>query len=123
MPALEVADRYQKAVLMPATGGYDAYGQPVVGEAIEVTVRWVWEKQEVTDPQGNTITIDATAVVDREIPVHSRMWLGEIADWIGTGSGAVDNDLCEVRTASRTSDIKNRFVRRTVGLMRFRDQA
>ncbi len=50
------------------------------------------------------------------------MWLGELADWYGTGSVDTDDELMEVKTFSQTPDLKARVVYRTVGLMRLHEK-
>lgn len=122
MPALEHKDRYQLALLFQPVS-VDRFGQPVIGLPTEIRVRWVDKQSEMLDPQGNSVVMDATAVVFQDIPIGSRMWLGGLADWVGTGtgSGVTNEGLMEVKGFNKTSDVKNRYIRRTVGLMRFRD--
>lgn len=100
--------------------GYDSYGQPTVGQPVQIPVRWIFEKREAVDPKGNTITLDGTVIVARDIDIGSHMWLGELADWYGTGSGSnfPDELLYEVKTFQKTPDIKGRAIRRIVGIMR-----
>ena len=119
MPPQEESHRLQKAVLW-AKAGTDDYGQHTVGDPVEIDVRWNARRRETADPKGNPLVLDADAVVDRVIAVGSRMWLGELADWLGTGSGADDEEIMEVMTYSETPDVKNRFSTRTVGLAHFR---
>lgn len=120
MPALETHDRYQDAVLWVRTG-QDFHGRPLLADPIDLKVRWVPTKREVQDAHGNTIAIDAVAVVDRNIVVGSLMWLGRIEELPGTEPGAIPTDVMYVVTAPETSDLKNRFVRRTVNLARYSD--
>ena len=122
MPAIEQSDRHQKAVLWPANG-YDNNGRPTVGSPKEIRVRWLTNQTRVQDAQGNTISIDGTAIVDLKIAVGSQMWLGELEDWLGVGSGGTDNEMMEVKTYADTPDIKGRFTMRTVGLMRLHSKA
>lgn len=120
MPHMELSHRRQKAVLW-AKGGYDGYGQPTAAEPVELSVRWVQRRAEMLDPQGNTITVDATVVVDREVAVGGVMWEGELEDWYDTGSAGQDSGLHRVAAYQETPDVKGRAVRRTVGLLRHRD--
>ena len=123
MPPLETADRKQKAVLWPLDG-HDRYNNPKIGDPIELNVRWVGSTSEALDAEGNTITLDATVVVDRDISIDSNMFLGTLDDWLGTGSIGSASQVMHVKTVSTTTDLKNRgggFTRRTVGLMRFKD--
>ena len=119
MPALESLDRKQKAAYWEAytaANQLDNYGQRNVKSPVELKVRWVEGQREMLDAQGNSIAVDATAVVDRVIPLGSILWLGALAD--------VPNpitQLHEVISRENTPDIKGRNMRRTVGLKRFRD--
>lgn len=120
MPAQERAFVRQTAILWPATGT-DAYGQPTVGPPVEIPVRWLTQRREVRDPLGNTVMLDAEAVVLQWIAVGSRLWLGTLDEWYGvtgTGSAAPDTELMTVRLFEETLDLKNRVAFRMVGLMR-----
>lgn len=115
MPALEVHDCHQDAVLWVRTG-QNRYGRPITANPVGVKVRWIWTKKEVTDSTGNTVAIDAVAVVKQSIAIGSLMWLGKLADL-----PTPPVDVMQVISAPETSDIKNRFVRRTVNLARYSD--
>lgn len=144
MPSQETAFRTQYAVLWPATGNYDAYGQPTIGSPVEIKVRWVSGESRAMDKQGNNIVLDGKAVVNRDIPLGSLMWEGRIRD-LRTPEGlmfdpilfdpsfydpgdlpgtlGVDIDVSkvmEVKTFNPSKDIKGRATYREVGLMRFR---
>lgn len=120
MPPLESLDLYDRAVLMEYIR-QDDYGQPLVREAEEIDCQWEDTESESRDAKGNVITIDATVVVNREIPVGSIIWQGEIVDWLGTGSGGgSDPVLMRVASVSAIHDIKARFYRRVLYLQRFR---
>ena len=133
MPGFETLDRLQKAVLWPYLRR-SAEGEPVVGPPVPLMVKWTDQLQNVMDPKGNTITCDATAVVDRDVAIDSIMWLGSLQDLPGAlmnqdpGTGFEPegvpwaSGLMQVKTMGRASDIKNRFTRRTVGMLRFKNQ-
>jgi uncharacterized delta-60 repeat protein len=121
MPVVETSRRQQKAVLWAASR-HDEFGQPTVDSPAEVDVRWNTNRRESLDAQGNVIALDADAVVDRRIAVGSIMWLGKLVDWYSTDVNNNDSELMQVKTYSETPDLKNRFARRTVGLMRHRDE-
>lgn len=114
-------DRHDDAVLWPATGAANHYGEPLVGSAVEVKVRWVHQQRDMLDPQGNTVAVDATVVADREIPIGSLMYEGPLSDWLGTGSGETPSGRMQVKAESRAEDLKGMVTRREYGLMRFRD--
>lgn len=125
MPYPELSYRRQKAVLLAATDPNDYpeandYGETKVDttDPVEIKVRWVQTKREAIDPQGNVIAIDATVIVDREVVVGSKLWLGPLADYYGTGGD--DVEFVEVVSVARTPDLKNRAIRRELGVRRFR---
>ena len=128
MPPIEVRDCPQDAVLWPILG-YNDEGQAVVSDepialnAVEGRgVRWLQKRREALDAQGNTVLLDATAIVERRIDPGSNMWLGSIGDLPpGTSFQGELDELHYVATYKETPDIKGREVRRTVGLVRFRD--
>lgn len=127
MPAFETMDRRQYALLWERSGT-NSYGEPTVSVGVELNptvsdggVRWVHKSQLMLDPLGNTIQVDATVVVNRDVEIGSIMWEGGLDDVPGTGtSGAPpDGQLMEVVTKDRATDLKNRYTRRTLGLKRF----
>ena len=132
MPALEQSARFQKALLWPMVG-YDRHGQPRRSSTfVELDVRWDTSKSEATDPQGNTVSIDATVVVDRRIAIGSEMWLGSVDDLedllLGPGTGTIEeeelvptSDIMVVRTYKEVKDIRGRETRYEVGVARKTD--
>lgn len=114
MPRIEVSYLTQKAVLWPYES-VDMFNLPVRGTPVEISVRWEYAKAQKDQDEGTT----ARLVVDREIATRSLMWLGELADFYGTGSGAADVEIKEVEEYSEIPDIKGRVYYRTVKLRRF----
>lgn len=119
MPHQELSHRFQTAVYWPA-GGYDDYGQPLRQDPVELQVRWEKDQREYTDPEGNLHMLEATVHVDRRIGIGSKMWLGSLSEWLGTGSGDSDTELMEVRVYDEIPDVKNRGIYREVGLAFYR---
>jgi hypothetical protein len=120
MPPIETSDRHQTAVLW-ASSGRDAYGDPTVATPTELSVRWQLKRGETIGPEGTVVALDGVVVVDRRVAIGSQMWLGTLEDWYGTGSAGDDSEVYEVMTYNETPDIKDRYVRRTVGLKKYRD--
>jgi hypothetical protein len=120
MPAPERRGRYQKAVLWEKTGR-DRYNEPTTAAPVEISVRWENRASQQLDPQGNTIRVDATVIVNQDIAIGSVMWEGELLDFIGTGSDGTDTQTMEVVTNNVIPDLKNRARLRTVGLVFYRD--
>jgi hypothetical protein len=116
MPAFETMDRHQTAVLWTTSRG--DYSGPVRDAGVELKVRWVWGQRFLRKPSGEDVQVDATVVVDRDVKEGSLMYLGTLPYWAGTGS-ADDPVLMEVVVVNEASDLKNRFVRRTLGLSYF----
>ncbi len=116
MPAPELADRKQKAVLWAASGVGD-YGEHKVTAATQLNVRWEEKRREAVGALGNSIAIDATVVVDREVAVGSIMWLGKKDDL-----ATPPVDLKEVVDYQEIPDVKNRKRRRVVLLVRYSNE-
>lgn len=119
MPPMELAYRMQRAVLWEKTG-VDEYGVVQVDARVEMCVRWVNKKQEFLQPDGSTISVDATVVVCRDVSDNSLMWEGGEEDIPGT-SFIPEEDIYQVVTRNIAKDMKGRVVRRTLGLVRFND--
>lgn len=123
MPAFERRDRYQTAVLWEATGAFDDYANALVGSPVQIQLKWKDEHTESVGPDGQTVTLDATAIVDRLIPIGSRLWPGTLAEWYGQpGSGGDDSGVRVVKTYKIAVDIKARNRRYSLGLMRWRSK-
>ena len=122
MPDMEISGLHDTAVLWPAST-YDNYGELTIGSPVEIPCRWVESKRETRDAQGNIVVIDATVIVKQDIAIGSQMFLGTLNAWYGTGtgSGLEPNNLMVVHSFSKTEDIKGRAIRRSVNLMRYRD--
>lgn len=120
MPSQEGRFREQDAVLF-AYLGQDRYGEPRVDSGTEIKVRYNTMRRKVLDPDGKTITLDGSAVVNQEVAVNSLLFIGTLSEWVGTGSSLADNELLQVKTYNDTPDIKNRASFKELGLMRFRN--
>ncbi len=121
MPAFETMDLTDEALLWAPAGIDPNFGETTVGSPVQIPCRWVPSKAKVEDDKGNTITLDAQVVVMQDIAPGSKMWLGNMTAWNSSGNGSISNGLMEVKTTSKAKDIKGRFIRRTLGLMRYRD--
>src|SRR5665213_596757 len=121
MPSTTIRWLYQRAVLFPFVGVYDAFGQPTLGVPVEIPVRWITKRREILDKHGNTIALDASADVAQTIKVDSVIWLGTLANWNGTGSGLPDTELMMVKSYDETPDGKGRSLKRNIGMMRYRN--
>lgn len=120
MPAPEVTSRYQKVVLWAKTG-VDRYTNTLRGDPVQLTVRWRYTNRDAMDPQGNKIQINATVDTEQDIPMNSLLWLGTLPEWNSSGSAATDTGLMEVVSFDNTPDVKNRVVKRTFGLKRYKN--
>lgn len=116
--------RRQLAVLWPFVS-HDENGEPLVGDPVELTVRW--EKglsQEIT-PNTNPIAVTATIWVDREIENGSMMRIGSLDEVTGTGTGTeappVPDEILEVVDYQEIPDIKGRVFERVVLCQKYAD--
>jgi len=113
MPPMERSDLRHYAVLW-ARAGYDRYSEPTLQAPVEIRCRWVENIRVVKDPQGNTITLTATVVVAQDVPDHSVMWRGRLADLDVAGAPPEGSTLVTVEAFNKTDDVKARESRRSV---------
>ena len=119
MPFQEQSHRTQHALLWPRSGD-DAYGEPTVSSVVQLRVRWNDTRAQASDAQGNPVTLSAEVHVDRNIKPGSVMWLGTLAEWLGTGSNQDDTEVMEVVSYNSVNDLKGRVAHHSVSLARYR---
>ncbi|GAF90885.1 unnamed protein product [marine sediment metagenome] len=114
MPTVETSDRNQKAVYWPLIS-YDNDGEPTLAAAEEIDVRWNEAQKQGTDPDGNTVSIDAEVVVGEDIDPNSEMWLGTLAAY-----GDLEEAPIRYRVVgfTKTPDLKGRNYHRLLLLSR-----
>jgi hypothetical protein len=123
MPPLSLMGMNDDAVLWSASG-FNKDGIPVVTFPVNIRVRWDEGERETTDPKGNVIMIQAAAVVDRVIPIGSRMALGTVKYWQQVFSGSIafpPGKIFRVVGQRSISDPMSREQFRTVMLQRDKD--
>lgn len=120
MPPFETMDRPQRATYWPRSG-VNSLGQPVVGSPVELSVQWDNRSSEQLDRDGNSVMMDATMFSDRALLMNSIVRQGTLAQWQGTGSAIVPEQLMEIKTVNITPDIKGRNNVYFYGLMRWND--
>lgn len=119
MPFPEQDYRFQKAQIWQRKGD-DPYGNPIIGDRQELTVRWEDKQLEMIDPQGQPIRIDALVIHVCSIEVGSIMWRGCQADLPDDEVPTVG--LMEVVALDDIPDVKGRAFRKTAGLKRYNDK-
>jgi hypothetical protein len=123
MPPIEERDLTDTAVVWIVPSRYDAYGEPIVSDPFEVRCRWVEKKSVAVNANGDQISTDVTAPVDRYIPPDSNMALGTLQDWgiIGTDKASDVGSIMVVIYCNSTPDFRGREFRYEVGLKKHRD--
>jgi hypothetical protein len=123
MPPIESSKRKQDAVYWPIAG-VNEHGESYVGDPVALKVRWEYRNEQVVDPKGNVIGVQAVVVVDRVIAPESKMWLGKLSDLSDDQLDETNdeiNQLMEVVYYNEVPDLKGRRKRRIVGLTRYMD--
>jgi hypothetical protein len=123
MPPPELQGMVHKAQVW-ACVGRDSHGQPLIGSLTpeEVECRWVPKTRQITDPQGNPLTIDVQVRVENAVEIGSAMWLGSYEDLEEaiTGTDTTDlvpeTDIYEVVMADESADVRGEFVSHVLGL-------
>lgn len=109
------------AVYWEATGLYDNFGNPARSEPVEIACDWQDTLNVASGQRGGTQGFDATVMTDIKLKVGSLMWLGELEDWYGTGSGTYDTELLTVERVTTMSDPRGRVDCYSSGLRRNKD--
>jgi hypothetical protein len=120
VPALEVRDLKQRAVLWSASGTADS-GELTFAAPVEIACRWVDGERTAPGPDGGTQTLSATAIVATEVYAGDCMRLGTLDEYEALTGTGYDTGVMEVLSAGVTVDIKNRNTRRELGLSKYRD--
>jgi hypothetical protein len=116
-------------LLWPATGGFDSRGEPAVALfSQQILVNWNSNRRDMLDPQGTKISVDASVVVDIDVPIGSLFWRGdrdELAEDMGeTGTGSdmlPDEGFLRAVAFKENTDFRGSVVRREMGLKRLHD--
>ncbi len=119
MPSFEIRDRTQKAVWWARTGT-NRFGQPVVGSPVEIKARWLDKRSERRQPDGSTVTIEGTVILDREVSDGDILWKGGMDEITDPGHVPLSG-LMQVYSFNSTPDIKGRNTRYEATFMRFND--
>lgn len=117
---IETMDLLQKAVYC-AKAGVDRFNHVVRSAPVQVYVRWEWQFTELVMDDGTKVKTDAWLAVDREMRSGDTIWLGDILDWVGTGSalGEETNEICEVVFYEEIPDVDNVEIRREVRVRKY----
>lgn len=112
MPPFETMDRPHKAVLWP-NATKDGYGVMKLGSgALDLKVRWSDRQTQALDPAGEVISVDASVISTRDIPIGAAMWRGTVATW----NANLMNQIMEVVSISKADDTRGRSTRKKYGL-------
>ena len=133
MPPLERIDTILDTAVFWHLKSVDGYAQPILGAPVEIPCRWVDNQSLAMDPKGNTISVNATVIVDDDIEqfavagqpvwktiVQGILWRGGLYDLPGTAF-LPETGIMQIKTYNATPDVKHRHFRRSCGLMRFND--
>ena len=127
MPPPETFERNQTALYF-AFQSPNEYNEPRVSSPVELAVRWEYKQSSMLSPTGNPVAVDAQVVVAEDVALNSLMWLGGEAEWYGgepgtsSGSAGEATELMQIVAFDYIVDLKGREVRRTLGLVFFRDK-
>lgn len=112
--------RQQQAVVWLRIGTDDS-SMPIVNPIpVQLDVRWDDSQRVVPGPDGVPIQIDATIVVDRDLPFGSSVWKGAMANLPGTAQ-LPRLDLMEVKSKMYSPNHNGKQVYREIGLIRVRN--
>lgn len=99
----------------------DSHGEILLSSPVNVMARFVRRRNIGLDREGNPISLDAQAALDRDVILDSIMWEGTIATLPTNGIFTIDSPLYAVSNRSTAEDIKYaRFKRYEYGLIRYK---
>ena len=102
----------QTAVYWSPGSGFDAYGQPVWGEPVELLCRWEDTNVEFIDPQGTRQVSQARVFVGQDLEVGGVLMLGSTADTDSSLDPKANPGAFEIRSVSKAPDLRaSRFLR------------
>lgn len=108
MPPLEEMDRDETAVLWKYKGK-DNFNNIIVHQPVEIQTRWEQVQEGTFGPQTRPVDYDVTVELDdNTIPEDSLFWLGELADWPGTGTANQDEEVFYLHRIEFLKDLKGR---------------
>ena len=116
MPPLETTGFSQHLVIWYPSG-VDEDNEVTLVSPIGLKCRWIDVVQEIADPYGNLVKIEAELRVDRELPTRAIVWKGKLANLPSPNSSITD--LYEVCFRKTGPSICSKFFRRSVYLKRF----
>lgn len=120
MPPIWSRNLNQKITLWAITGR-DRYGDTTLADPIQVRARIEKTNTEALASDGAPIALDAIVTVNLEVDIGSKVWLGKLVDWYGTGSAGYDSEVMEVVTVTEIPTVKARGKLRELGLKKFKD--
>ena len=119
MPALEVTDLHDTAVLWAKTGS-DWQGDEKLASPVEIACNWEDTDTQGVSPEGVTIGYSASVIVKQSVPMDSLMMLGTLTDLAGTGFDADNPRVMQVKSIRSLEDLKGRIPFRSLRLVRYR---
>lgn len=133
----------QDAVLWRAKGK-DRFNELIIDSPESIKVRWEQSDREILDDKGNKIRLDGQVVVKERIPINSLLYLGTASEFVTdplgmtqggvlglsqggvlyievSGSGLEGVEILQVVIYTEIPDVKGRRIRRTAGLIRYKE--
>jgi len=95
--------RKQKAVYW-SPSGYDGFGQPTMGTAVQITCRWEDVHEQFLDNDGQEQTSSAKVYVSQDVELGGYLWLGDISG--KPSDPKTDNSSWEIRKFENLPNLK-----------------
>ncbi len=91
-------------VYWPPQDDSDEFGNPVLGDPIQINGRWTEEIVEFIDSDGTTVTSQAQLIVDRDLKQSGVVMLGVLADIIDFDNPKENEGAWEILKWLKTAD-------------------
>jgi len=121
MPPLELMDRPTEIIAWEYQGR-DSYGEiKVSDDPLSLKVRWIPKRRELRDANDNIVVIDVSVIADRELPIGTIIWRGDLDDLPGTQEFPETN-VYQIVVVNTANDIKGRNTRYELMASRYKNQ-
>jgi hypothetical protein len=108
--------RKSQTVVVWDFASYDRHGAAIVSAPREIKARW----EGVTEFSG--VEVDGVLYTKEYLAPETRVWLGTMEDYYGTGSAGDDTNIMFVSQCAESKGLKSRNVSYTVTVKYDKDQ-
>ncbi len=109
---------YWPLAAMESAGGdsFDNYGQPLVTDPLEISVRWEDRAEEFLDAKGARVLSNAVVFVSQDVDIGGVLMLGELTDITDADVPKENENAWEIKRFDKIPNLRNTEFLRTAYL-------